>query len=107
MRAGNKTHWAVQEVDYLGFRLTPEGVRPQLKKVDAIRNIAAPTTKRQLRHFVGLVNYYRYMWKRRSHLIAPLTELMSKNVPFKWTEKHEKAFKELKDRISAEVCYDS
>jgi hypothetical protein len=28
----NKSFWAVKEVDYLGFRLTPEGVRPQPKK---------------------------------------------------------------------------
>jgi hypothetical protein len=34
-----KSFWAVQEVDYLGFRLTPEGVLPQGKKVKAIQNM--------------------------------------------------------------------
>ena len=57
-----KSFWAVKEVDYLGFRLTPAGVMPQAKKVKAIMQMATPRTKRQLRRFIGLVNYYRFMW---------------------------------------------
>jgi len=56
-----KSFWAVKEVDYLGFRLTPKGVKPQARKIAALMNMNAPKTKRQLRRFIGLVNYYRYM----------------------------------------------
>lgn len=98
-----KSFWAVREVDYLGFRLTPEGVMPQAKKVAAIMNMQPPKNKRQLRGFIGLVNYYRFMWKHRSHILAPLSAMCSKNVPFKWTEEHMKAFQEMKALVSHEV----
>ena len=98
-----KSFWAVKEVDYLGFRLTPAGVMPQAKKVKAIMQMATPRTKRQLRRFIGLVNYYRFMWRRRSHLIAPLSALIGKGVPFKWKDEHQKAFEEVKRIVSKEV----
>lgn len=91
-----------KEVDYLGFCLTPSGVKPQTKKVEAIVRIQAPRTRKQLR-FIGLVNYYRYMWKRRSHIIAPLATLCSKSVKFQWNKEHQKAFDEIKNVVSKEV----
>jgi len=98
-----KSFWAVEEVDYLGFRLKPEGVKPQPRKVKAITKIEAPRTKKQLRHFIGLVNYYRFMWKKRSHLSAPLSEMKGKTKTFEWTEECERAFKEMKKIVSQEV----
>ncbi len=99
----NKCMFAQQELDYLGFRLTREGIQPQPKKVEAIMRLQAPKSKKQLRHFLGMVNYYRDMWQKRSHILAPLTALTSKNVPFKWTEVHQEAFKEMKRVISHET----
>ena len=49
-----KSFWSVKEVDYLGFRLTPEGVKPQAKKIKALMNIEVPRTKKQLRSFIGM-----------------------------------------------------
>jgi hypothetical protein len=98
-----KSYWAVSEVDYLGFRLTKQGVLPQPKKVQAIIDMERPKTKRQLRRFIGMVNYYRYMWKKRSHLLAPLATLAGKNSVFTWTEKHTQAFEAVKAIVSQEV----
>lgn len=98
-----KSYWAVKEVDYLGFRLTPNGVMPQARKVKAILDVKPPRTRKQVRHFIGLVNYYRHMWRKRSHILAPLTALASNSVPFKWTDEHQAAFEEVKRTISKEV----
>ena len=95
--------WAVKEVDYLGFQLTPAGVMPQAKKAKAIMQMATPRTKRQLRRFIGLVNYYHFMWRRCSHLIAPLSALIGKGVLLKWKDEHQKAFEEVKRIVSKEV----
>jgi transposase InsO family protein len=99
----SKSFWAVQEVDYLGFHLTPHGVEPQPKKIDAMMRIEPPKTKKQLRRFIGLVNYYRFMFQKRSHIMVPLTELVSKNVPFRWTARQQAAFEEMKRTISRKV----
>ena len=41
--------------------ITSEGMMPLPDKVEAIRNIAVPTTKKELRSFIGLIYYYRDM----------------------------------------------
>ena len=78
------------ETEYLGFWITRHNVRPQAKKVEAIHNIQVPKTRKQLRRFIGMINYYRDMWPRRSDLLAPLTKLTSKTVPWKWTAVEQK-----------------
>lgn len=98
-----KSYWAVEEVDYLGFRLTRQGIMPQARKVKAIMDMTPPKNKRQLRGFIGLVNYYRYMWKHRSHILAPLSAMVGKNAKFQWTEQHQQAFDEIKRLVSKEV----
>ena len=50
-----------------------------------------------------MVNYYRDMWIRRSHVLAPLAALTSKTVEFKWKDEHQKAFDTMKKIISREV----
>ena len=47
-------------------------------KVEGIKNIAAPTTKKQLRSFIGLNKYFRDMWQHRSKILTPLTSMTSK-----------------------------
>ena len=73
----SKSFFCQTELEYLGYWITRKGIRPLNKKVDAILNIEKPTTRRQLRRFIGMVNYYRDMWPQRSELLAPLTSLTS------------------------------
>ena len=61
-----KSSFAEEELEYLGYWVTREGVQPLPNKVDAIKNLAPPKTRRQLRSFIGIINYYTDMWKGRS-----------------------------------------
>jgi hypothetical protein len=60
-------------------------------------------TKTQLRSFIGMVNYYRDSWIRRSDLLAPLATLAGSKSIWKWTDVHQKAFNEIKRIVAREV----
>jgi Reverse transcriptase (RNA-dependent DNA polymerase) len=82
----NKSFFDKPELEYLGYWITRNGIQPVTKKMQAILNINTPTTKRELRHFIGVVNYYRDMWARRSDVLAPITKLVSTTAKWLWTE---------------------
>jgi hypothetical protein len=87
-----KCYFGEAKIDYLGYEITIDGIQPQTKKVEAILKLSPPKTKRQLRHFLGMLNYYRDAWQKRSHMLAPLTGLVSPLVKYKWGEEQEEAF---------------
>ena len=95
----DKSHFAVKEVEYLGYILTTEGIKPQPQKVEAILNINQPKTVKELRGFIGLVNFYRDLFRGRAHYLAPMTELLKgvKRGPIKWTDEAIAAFHKVKE----------
>jgi hypothetical protein len=68
-----------------------------------LMNIATPKTRKDVRSFIGMVNYYRDMWIRRSHILAPLAKLTSKTTPWKWGEEEQNAFDTMKKVMSRET----
>jgi hypothetical protein len=50
-----------------------------------------------------MINYYKDMLQKRSHILAPLTGLMSPLVKYKWGEEQQKAFDEIKQKVSQET----
>jgi hypothetical protein len=94
-----KSSFGAHELEYLGYKITRTGIIPITKKVKAVQVIQAPPrTPKQLRGFVGMINFYRDMWKARSGLLAPLTALVTSNkIPSKWADhEHQLAFTAIK-----------
>ena len=98
-----KSFFGKAELEYLGYLITRSGIMPIPNKVEAIRKIATPRTIRDVRKFVGMVNFYRDMWVRRSDILTPLTKLCSKNATFSWGSEQQKAFNDMKKILSREV----
>ena len=99
----SKSCFGAHKFDYLGYHVTRDGVMPILKKVEAIQALTFPKTCKQLRQFIGMINFYRDMWQKLSELLAPLTALTSKNFKYNWKDEHQKCFDDIKHVIGREV----
>ena len=80
--------------------MTRNGIQPVNKKVETIVKMTPPKTQKKVRMFIGLVNYYRDMWSKRSPLLQTLTALTSKKVTFKCTFVEQKSFDEMKQIVA-------
>lgn len=100
-----KSFFGIGEVEYLGYMISREGIKPQPKKVKAILSMQRPTTTTEVRRLVGMVNYYRDVWRGRSHILGPLTELASgkKNKKIVWNDECERAFQDIKKLVAQET----
>ena len=98
-----KSFFAKAELEYLGYWITRSGIKPLPEKVQAILKIETPRNRKELRSFIGIVNYYRDMWIKRSHVLAPLAGLTSTKSKWVWGPKQEAAFSMAKRIIAEEV----
>ena len=100
-----KCSFGLKYIPYLGYVITREGIKPEPKKLQGIMELRRPSTKTEARALIGMVQYYRDMWPRRSHVLAPLTEAASgpKGRKILWNDALESSFKELKHIVSSEI----
>ena len=73
--------------------------------MDAILKMRPPTNATEMRTFLGMVTYYRDMWPRRAHILAPCTEMsgLPKRAKLKWTDEMEVSFKQMKAVIAEDA----
>ena len=95
---------AQAEVKYLGYVIGGGTVKPQLSKVSAILETPRPTTKKQVRSFLGVVGWYRRFVENFSNRAAPLIELTRKSSPNQvvWSEDCDKAFNDLRSCLCSD-----
>ncbi len=89
-----KCEQAVKETDWLDYWLTPQGLKPWKKKIDAILHMDHPCNTTDMRMFIGCVNYCRDMWLGCAHILKPLTDQsgLKKRAPIKWTDEMQHLF---------------
>ena len=91
-----KCAWKVQKVNFLGVVIGHGKIEMKEDKVMRVLNWPTPTTVRDVKKFLGLANYYRRFVKDFAKLARPLNNLTRKKEKWKWGEKQQKAFKQLK-----------
>lgn len=96
-----KCKWCQPEVDFLGYVVGREGIKPNPAKIKAVSEFPAPTDVSSLRSFLGLATYYRRFIRSFSTLAAPLNQLLCKSIKWRWGIDQVKAFTRLKHALTS------
>jgi hypothetical protein len=92
-----KCEFGVKEVDFLGHRITQEGLKMDDHKVKAILDWEPPKSVLALRSLLGLASYYRKFIRNFAKIAAPLTNLLKKSaITYEWEEACDETFGTLK-----------
>jgi len=96
----DKCSFAVTEVDYLGFKLSHQGVRMDPGKVEIVKQWSdMPKSKTEIRAFLGIVNYLKRFCHGLSHHSALLSDWASETSCDDWTDHHKGAMQSVKDLL--------
>ena len=76
-------------------------VQMETDKVKTVKKQKIPTKIKEVESFLGFANFYRQFIKNFSHITKPLNKLKEKK-EWKWEEEQQKAFDELKDKITSQ-----
>ena len=99
-----KCRFFCQRFKYLGHFVTPDGIETDESKVTAITEIPSPRTVKQVQSFVAACSWYRRFVPNFADIARPLTDLLKKNRPFKWTSAEEDSFSQLKTLLTSSPC---
>ncbi|KAL4387763.1 hypothetical protein GQ457_09G017540 [Hibiscus cannabinus] len=95
----DKCIFCSDQLIFLGFVVSAQGIHVDDEKVKAIREWPTPTSISEVRSFHGLASFYRRFVKDFSTIAAPLTEIIKKSVGFTWGVAQDEAFLALKDKL--------
>ena len=88
------------QVEYLGYIVSPTGISADPKTVTAVRDFPPPHNVKALQSFLGLALYYRRFIPGFSVVAGPLFVLTRKNVEFEWNTACQAAFEKLKELLT-------
>ncbi|KXJ10636.1 Uncharacterized protein K02A2.6 [Exaiptasia diaphana] len=88
-----KCKFMLAEVEYLGYKISKDGVKPTESKAEAIKKAA----------FIGLVNYYSRFLPNLAHHMASLYLLLKKDQPWTWGQKQQTLFQEIEMMMTDDV----
>ena len=92
-----------REIEYFGRVVTPDGIEPCPKKIQAIKELQPPTSKKELQSFLGMTNFlgpFIPALTQRTHMMRGL---LKDNVQYHWTSDMQKEFNNIKEMISKET----
>jgi len=97
-----KCQFSTQEVTFLGDRLTPAGVQPDMNKIKAVTDMPEPTDKKAVQRALGMVNCMGRFVPNLAAKTVALRQLLQSNTEWSWHQTHDKEWKEIKDILSTE-----
>ena len=100
-----KSTFAKTKLEFLGHIIGVDGIDVQSSKVTAIREYPMPITRKDLRRFIGMVNYYHRFVRGLAEITAPLTEISggpksTNRTILKLNDAHIQAFEDTKAALA-------
>lgn len=96
----HKCKYKVTEVKFLGYKLSGEGIEPSDEKISAIQRFRTPSTREEVRSFLGLVTYVGRFIPDLATINEPLRRLTKSEVKFTWQNEQQSAFDAIKGIMS-------
>lgn len=88
-----------KSIEYLGHQIDETGVHTSPQKVKAVVEAPSPRNLRELRSFLGLLNYYARFLPNLASTLHPLHQLLQVGQPWCWSEACERAFRTAKQKL--------
>ena len=95
-----KCEFFKNEIDYLGYIVSIDGIAPNTKKMESITSYPEPTNQKELASFLGLASYYRKFVRAFAEKAHPLTALTKKSAQWKWGPEERDAFNCIKQCLT-------
>ena len=100
-----KCEFAKQQIEWLGFKITPHGVTPLITKTEALQKLDTTKIVKQLRSFMGSIHHLIKIIPNLAEISEPLRPLLKKeNITasnkLNWEDKHTKTFENIKSQIA-------
>lgn len=96
----DKLKLRLSEMSYVGHLLTEEGVKPDPKKVEAVRSMKAPNNLPELKRFLGMISYLSKFLPSISTRTESLRQLDKKGSEWHWNKNHLRDFNKIKEMIT-------
>jgi hypothetical protein len=95
-----KSNFALKEGKLLGHIVSADGVKIDPKRVEAIKNLSLPRSKKDIQFFLGTINFIRRFIANFAELTKHITSMLRKNSEVKWTEEAKHSFNAIKEAIT-------
>ena len=101
MRLKKKCAFLMLEVEYLGHRISRDGLQPTESKVHAVAEAPEPKRVAELRSFLEFVNYYGKFLPNFASIAAPLYDLLQKDAQWTWGKAQRVSFQGVQDLLKS------
>jgi len=98
----SKCEFHTMEIEYLGYVISPQGLRINQEKIRTIKEWKEPTNVKGIQSFLEFANFYRRFIEDYSRITTPLTRLTRKEVSWEWGDEQQTAFDTLKTAMITE-----
>ena len=100
----NKSEFFKSEVEWIGHKIDQNGIRPLQDKLMAIKNLKQSINEKELKSFLGAIQYLSKYIDNLSAQTDSLRQLLKKDKDWLWTEEHTQAFENLNQKITEILC---